>query len=87
VREEHLADSPRRELAARVPHDAYAHDGHVEIVAVHLRDPSDRTLGNAALTDDPVDARDHLGAVRQGHRTRVELLEVLEAEVHSSWGR
>ncbi len=83
VREEGLADAPRGQLVARVAEDADADDRDVEVVTVDLRDAADRPLRNASLADDTVDACDHLGAVRQRHRARVELLEVAEAKVHA----
>ena len=82
VREEHLADPARRELAPRVADDADADDGDVEVVAVDLRHAADGPLRDAALADDAVDARHDLGAVRKRDGARVELLEVAQAEVH-----
>ena len=82
MREQGLADAPRGHLVARVAEDADADDGHLEVVPVGLRDAADRPLRNAPLADDAVDACDHLRAVRQRHRARVELLQIAEAKVH-----
>ena len=82
VREEDLAHSTGRELTPRVADDAHADDGHVEVVAVHLRHAPDGPLRHAALADEAVDAGDDLGSVWQRDGSRVELLEVAQAQVH-----
>src|SRR5262245_60193433 len=82
MREEDLADAARRELCAGVAHDADADDRDIEIVAVDLGDAPDRALRDAAFAEDAIDARDDLGAVRERHGPRVELLEVANAKIH-----
>jgi hypothetical protein len=82
VSEEDLADATRGELDARVTHETDTDDRDVDVVFDDARNPTDRALGDTALADDPVDARDDLGAVRQRHGALVEGSEVLEPEIH-----
>jgi hypothetical protein len=60
----------------------HADDGHVELVALHLGHAADGPLGHAPLAYEAVHTRDDLGTVRQRHGSRVELLEVAQAQVH-----
>jgi hypothetical protein len=80
--EEHLPDAPRRQLAARVSHDAHAEDCDVDLIAVDFGHAPDGALRNAPLAEDAIDARDDLRSMGERHGARVELLEVAEAEVH-----
>ncbi len=82
MREEHLPRSPRRQLTASVPDDADADDRDVQIISVDLGNAPDGPLRDAPLADDAVHTRDDLGAVRERHGPRVQLLEVAQAEIH-----
>jgi DNA invertase Pin-like site-specific DNA recombinase len=57
-------------------------ESEVQVLAVDLGHAADGSLRNAPLADDAVHARDDLGAVRERHGPRVQLLEVAQAEVH-----
>ncbi len=82
VGEEHQPYAPRRQLASRVADDTHADDGHVELVALHPGHPADGPLGHAPLAYEAVHTRDDLGTVRQRHGSRIERLEVAQAQVH-----
>jgi hypothetical protein len=79
VGKQYLANPSRRELAPRVANDTHTHDGHIELLVVHLRHAPDGALRNPTLANDAVDACDDLRAVRQRYGARVELLEVSKA--------
>jgi hypothetical protein len=81
---ERLPNAAGSELVARVAKDAYSDDGDVDGVSVHLGHAPYGPLRNAPLTDDAVDARDHLRTVREEHCARVEPLEVAQPKVHPS---
>ncbi|MGA7121230.1 MAG: hypothetical protein WBY94_14090 [Polyangiaceae bacterium] len=58
--------------------DTDADDCHVEVVPIGPGDAADRTLGNAPLPRDPVDASDHLRAVGQRHRASARDKDLLD---------
>jgi hypothetical protein len=73
---------PRSRITWSKASCTHADDRHVESVTIDLRHPANRTLRDAPLADDAVDAGNHLGAVRKRDGQGVEMLEVAKAEVH-----
>src|SRR5690606_25648863 len=70
------------DLAAQVAHAPDAHDLHVDVLALHRRDPPDRALLHHALAEHPVDARRHLRPRRHRHRERIDVAEPTQPQRH-----
>ena len=84
LRPEDLPHAARREFATRVAQGADTDDRDVELVTGNLHDAPDRCLRHATFTGHAIDARDDLRPVRKRDRTRIEVCEMANAEVHAA---
>ncbi len=79
--EAQLARLARHQLGARVAGLAHADDEHAHQVAVDADHAPHRALRNAPGPEHAIDARYHLGPVRQRHRLRVDVVEAAQSQV------
>ncbi len=74
-RERELAFTAREQFFTSKPHVTDANDVHVEAAITLARDSADEALGKTPVAEQPLDARRHLGAMRERGGRPIERVE------------